>query len=575
MLDSKLSPILVEVIRNAFIDAAHEMAAALYRGAHTPVIYEAKDCSVGVYDVQARLLGQAPGLPIFLGNMGACIEHVSAKVGVGGLRRGDVFILNDAYIQGSHLTDITVLAPIFCGHTLVGFAATRADGGHLGGKDLGVSTDTVHIYQEGLRIPAVRLVRAGSPNEELFELLALNSFFHGARRGDLEAQVAACFKGAERVEAVFAKHGSATVQAATEQIFAQSEALDREAVAAMPDGVYQAEGFVDNDGITAQTVPVRVTVTVSGDDLTIDLTGSSPATRGPINCGKVQAVSACRVAVKELIHPEAPVNGGSFRNLSVIVPANSVFDAREPAPCQWYYTPLGLLIDLVQRAIAPAVPGRVAAAHFGDSMIVSFSGTRDSAPGGEDFVLISAEVGGWGAYAGGDGQDAMINVINGDFKNLPIEFIERRFPITVESYSLRQDSDGAGQWRGGLGVTKTFRVEQDGTLVSVWMDRSQNPAWGLFGGESAVGPVAVVDPGTGQERRYNKVTDLCLVTGQRVEVRTGGGGGYGEASCRDRAAVAEDVLHGYVSRDRAEAVYGGVGQPAGLAPLRQPTAWRP
>ncbi|RMB82650.1 hydantoinase B/oxoprolinase family protein [Streptomyces shenzhenensis] len=555
-MTAPVSPVVVEVVRNAFNSAAEEMSVSLFRGAHTPVIYEAKDCAVGLYDADARLLGQAPGLPIFLGNIQACIQHVTAKIGLDGYADGDVFVLNDAYIQGSHLTDITVLAPIFVDGALVAFAATRADGGHLGGKDLGVSTGTRHIYEEGLRIPPVRLVKAGVPDEEIFDLLSLNSFFHSARRGDLEAQIAACYKGAERIRAIYRKFGRPVVEAATADIFRQSEELDRRAVAAIPDGTYTASGLIDDDGVSGTPVRVQATVRVAGDEITVDLTGSSPATPGPVNSGRVQAISACRVAFKELINPEAPVTGGNFRNLSVVIPEGSVFDAHEPSPVQWYYTPLGLLIDLVQQALAPVLPERVAAAHFGDSMIVSFVGTARDGAGAEDFVLIDAETGGWGAFHDGDGQDAMINVINGDFKNLPIEFVENKFPITVESYGLRQDSEGAGRFRGGLGVHKTFRVEQEGTALSLWLDRSVTPAWGLFGGHEATGPVAIVAPGTPDERRLNKITDLRLPAGRSVQILTGGGGGYGDPHDRDREHVARDVTDGYISARRAEEVYG-------------------
>lgn len=560
---AEVSPVVVEVIRSRYVAIAEEMSVSLFRGAHTPVIYEAKDCAVGVYDRQARLLGQAPGLPIFLGNIQACIEHVTEKVGFDGYSDGDVFVLNDSYVQGSHLTDITVLAPIFVDGRLEAFAATRADGGHLGGADLGVSTSTTHIYAEGMRVPAVRLVKAGVVDDELMELLCLNSFFHSARRGDLEAQIAACYKGAEGMRALYARYGHEVVRAATADIFRQSEELDRAAIAALPDGTYRASGLIDSDGVGPDPVHVEVAVTVAGEEMTVDLAGSSPMRPGPVNSGRVQAVSAARVAFKELVHPDAPVTGGSFRNLHVRVPERSVFDAREPAPMQWYYTPLGLLIDLVLKALAPVLPDRVAAAHFGDSMIVSFHGTRqlcaDGGTTGEDFVVIDAESGGWGAFAGGDGQDCMINVINGDFKNLPIEFVEHAFPLAVEAYAMRQDSEGAGRWRGGLGVSKTFRVLQDGTRVSTWLDRSLTPAWGLFGGEEASGPVAVVEPGTERERRVNKVTDVVLEKGQRITVHTGGGGGYGEASGRCPEQVDRDVREGYVSPGRARRVYGWDG----------------
>jgi N-methylhydantoinase B len=559
--ESRGDPVEVELIRNGFRAAAEEASAALYRSAHSPIIYEAKDCSVGVYDRDARLLGQAPGLPIFLGNLEGCIRAVTERVGLDSYRDGDVFILNDSYLQGSHLTDITVLAPIFFSGRLVAFTATRADGGHLGGKDLGISTNTRHIYEEGLRIPPLRLVSAGVLNEGLVDLLALNSLDHTARRGDLAAQIAACRTGGARVRALYRRYGAARIGAAAAEIFRQSQRLDAEAVRAIPDGVYRAEGHLDGDGVDDGPVPVRVTVTIAGDRFDVDLTGSSPQRRGPVNSGRIQAVSACRLAFKELVNPNAEVTGGSFRNLGVTVPAGSVFDAREPAPCQWYYSPLGLLIDLVQAALAPAVPERVSAAHFGDTMLVSFVGPADS--GRTPFVYIGAELGGWGGFAGGDGQDCMINVINGDFKTLPVEFVERGFPLRVREWRLRPDSEGAGEFRGGLGGIKTFEVLREGTRLSAWLDRSTMPAWGLFGGESATGPQVVVNPGRPGERSFTKVTDFELHAGDLVSVRTGGGGGYGDPRRRSAQAVRRDVAEGLVGPERATAVYGLDGEAPG------------
>ncbi len=551
------TPVQIELIRNSFNAIANEMSVTLFRGAHTAIIYEAKDCSVCLYDADARLLGQAPGLPIFLGGLEACIRIVTERIGKEGYRDGDVFLMNDSYLQGSHLTDITVFAPIFADGTLVGFAATRADGGHLGGKDLGVSSDTTHIYQEGMRIPPVRLVKEGVLDEELMMLVATNSYFHDARRGDLSAQIAACFKGSERLRALYATYGADVIDSAKEDIFRQSEELDSAAVAAIPDGVYTAEGFIDNDGVIDEPVPVRVTVTIDGDQMIVDLAGSSGPTRGPINSGSVQAVSACRLAFKELVNSDKPVTGGNFRNLTVRVPEVSIFNAQEPAPCQWYYTPLGLLIDLIQQALAPALPDRVAAAHFGDSMIVSFYG--ETTAEGEGFAYIAAELGGWGAVSDGDGQDCMINAINGDFKCLPAEFVESRYPLSVLEWSIRQDSGGAGRFRGGAGARKVIRVDADDVYFSCWLDRSVTPAWGLFGGSPGQSSVAVVNEGAHDERTYHKVTDVRLGRGDTVTVYTGGGGGYGDPADRSPEHVARDVLGEYVSPEQARALYTYAG----------------
>jgi len=554
MSDKKVNPVLVEIIRNAFNSAAEEMNASMFRSAYSPIIYEMKDCSVGIFDREARLLGQAAGLPIFLGNLETCIKLVTEKIGLGGYHEGDVYIMNDSYLQGTHLSDITIFAPIFYRDELVGFSATRADGGHIGSKDLGPSTDTTHIYQEGVRIPPIRLVEEGVLNQDLMDLLSLNSFRHLARRGDLNAQISACNKGSQRVCELFDKFGKDVIRAAVEEIFRQSEALDRQAVEAIPDGVYTAQGYVDNDGRVDRQILVKVSVRIQGDRIAVDLTGSSGPTEGPVNCGKAQAISACRVAFKELINPEIEVTGGNFRNLEVIVPENSLFDAQEPSPCQWYFTPLGLLIDLIVKALSEVLPRRAAGAHFGDSMIASFVGQnpRD----GKAYGFIEATVGGWGGFANGDGQDCLINAVNGDFKNLPVEFVENKFPVRVLAYGIRQDSEGAGKQRGGLGAVRDFLLEEDGSYLYVWMDRTKTPAWGLFGGQEAATPVTIVNPQTPDERRYNKVNYLKLQKNDVVRVYTGGGGGFGDPRERDVERIKNDVDNGYISPERAKKVYG-------------------
>lgn len=556
MSSKKVSPVMVEIIRNAFISIAEEMNASMLRSAYSPLIYESKDCSVGIFDKDARLLGQASGLPIFLGNLGTCIEILTEKVGIENYQAGDVYMMNDSYLQGTHLTDITVIAPIFYQEELVGFSASRADGGHIGGKDLGPSSDSTNIYQEGVRIPPVHLVTKGVVNEELLDILALNSFSHQARRGDISSQISACHKGNQRLCELYDKFGKETIQIATEEIFRQSERMDRAAISAIPDGVYTAEGYVDNDGRNSQVVPCKVKVTIEGEELTIDLTGSSGPTEGPLNCGKAQTISACRVAFKQLINPTQGVTGGNFRNLHVVIPDESIFNAKEPVPCQWYFTILGLLIDLVVKALADVLPLNAAGAHFGDSMVASFQ--KFDPRFGKLYHHTEVTVGGWDGFEGGDGESCVYNATNGDFKNVPVEELEHRFPLRVLSYQVRPDSEGAGKYRGGFGGIREIMVEDEGNTLCLWLDRAKMTAWGLFGGESAEAPVVVINPGTDREERFNKVSSYTLHKGDIVRIMTGGGGGFGNPLERDPEKVREDVENGYISKERAKKIYGKI-----------------
>lgn len=449
-----VDPGTTEIIRNAFMAAAEDMNEALFRSAHSPVIYEMKDCSVALFDAQVRLLGQSAGLPIFLGNLEEAVHVTTAHLGgLDAYRPGDVIVLNDAYLTGTHLNDITVLAPIFAGDTLVGFTANRAHWVDVGGKEPGAPHDSTDIFQEGLRLGPVRIMREGAWNQELLDVITRNTRFPRAVLGDLRAQVGACQFGARRFLGLIERYGLDVLNAAAEDIFRQAETLDRQVVEAIPDGTYTAQGWLDNDGVGDEPVQVCLTLRVQGSDLEVDLTGTGPQRLGSTNCGLAQTVAACRVAFKSLLNPDGPINGGSFRNLKVTVPPRTILSAEPPAARSWYFSALGLLIDLFVRALAEVVPDRAVAAHYGDSMVISWAGAgREGAP----FFISEATVGGWGAGRGSDGEDALINVVNGNFRNLPVEVLEHKFPLMVEAYGLRPDSEGPGQWRGGFGAYRVY-----------------------------------------------------------------------------------------------------------------------
>ena len=290
--------------------------------------------------------------------------------------------------------------------------------------------------------------------------------------------------------------------------------------------------------------------------MTLDLDGSSPQMEGPVNCGFAQTVSACRVAFKLLINPERPVDGGTFHTLDVKAPPASIFDAQEPAPCQWYFSSLGLLIDLVVTALAPVLPDKVAAAHYGDSMVMFLAG-KDPRRDGQPFLYVMPHAGGWGGFEGGDGEDGLINNVNGGFKDYPVEVFEVKYPALIRSYGFRPDTGGPGRFRGGCGLFRRFEVEPDAYLY-LWLERSVTPAWGLFGGREAIGPDVVVNPGRPDERQMLKVNAHPLAAGSVVDLNTGGGGGYGNPDERDPERVRTDVLDGYVSREAAASDYGVV-----------------
>lgn len=520
-----ISPVTTEIIRSALIQAAEDMNSTLIRSAYTPTIYEGKDCAVALLDRQHRVLGQSSGLPIFLGNLEECTRHTEAEFGAEVWRPGDVWVLNDSYIGGTHLNDCTVYAPIFVAGELVGFAVSRAHWIDMGSKDPGGSMDSTTIYQEGLRMGPTRIVAGGAEVVDIVRLIETNVRFPYVTVGDMRAQVACARMGVRRLTELFSRFGAATIEAAREEIFAQTERLERQRVAAIPDGSYEATGYLDNDAIDlAAALKITVRVTVDGERMVIDLTDCADQATGPVNCGRAQAVSAARVGYKLLISPQVSLNGGSFRPLEVKVRDGSMLGAREPAACQYYYSSLGMLIDLVVQALAPAMPEQIAAASYGDSMIVQFAG--DDPRTGQPFVTLEATVGGWGAWHGGDGETALINNVNGSLRDLPIEVVETLYPVRVTEYRIRTGSGGAGRWRGGDGVVREYVMEADQDL-SLWWERSVTPAWGVFGGEPGSPPRVVLNPDTPHARQMLKVNSLRVRKGDVLRCESGGGGGYG------------------------------------------------
>lgn len=548
-----LDPVTVEIIRNALTSAADDMNATLIRSAYSPILYEGGDCVVALLDTEHRVLGQSAGLPLFLGNLETCSIAVEELYGREVWKDGDVWILNDSYLGGTHLNDVTIFAPIFDADAVVGFAATRAHWMDMGSKDVGGSMDATDIFQEGFRMGPVKLMEAGVETS-VVDLIRTNVRFPYQTIGDMHAMIAALRMGTTRMKELVGRYGMDQLDAARDEIFRQTEEIERETVRAIPDGVYEAEGVLDNDGINLDSpIPIKLRITVTGDTMDFDVTESADQTMGPVNCGAAQAVSALRVGYKLLISPDSNSNGGSFRPMTTQVRSGSVLGAVAPAPCQWYFSHLGLLIDLVSKAMAPAMPDRVASASHGDSMIITAAGFDPRF--GRNFVSMEATLGGWGAWQGTDGESAMINNVNGSLKDLPIEMMETRYPLRINEYSIRPNSGGPGQWRGGNGVVREYEFLAD-CVVGLWFERSKTPAWGLFGGSDAQGPEVVINPGRSDELRTLKANARKVKAGDIVRLAVGGGGGFGDVSKRSREDITYDIVNGFITEDFARTHYG-------------------
>ena len=551
----KIDPISTEIIRNAFISIAQDMNAVLIRSAYTPVIYEGKDCVVALLDEKGEVLGQSSGLPLFLGNLQVCVQETARIYGWDYFKEGDIFFVNDSFFTGTHLNDITIFAPIFWNKQLAGFSASRAHWLDVGAKDPGGSMDSSNIYQEGFRWPVTRLYENNEPKKEIIEFLRMNGRFGYSLIGDMNAQIAAGKTGEKRFKGILDRFGLDLVRSARNEIFKQSEELEKIAVKKIKNGSYDSEGFLDDDGLGSDPVKIKMKVTVEDEKITIDLDGSAKQTQGPVNCGFAQTISACRVAFKLLINPKRPVDGGTFKTLEVTAPQGSIFKAEEPAACQWYFSSLGLLIDAFVKALSPAIKDLSAAAHYGDSMVIFIGGVdpRNNFP----FLSVEPTCGGWGGFPDSDGADALINNVNGGFKDLPIEVFENKYPVSIFNYGFRKDSGGTGKFRGGCGLYREYTINADG-FVSLWFERSVTPAWGLFGGKDGIGPNVNIKSHDEKEKNLLKANGLQVKKGTVLTTDTGGGGGFEKSFERNPENVLNDVINKYVSIEKARDHYGVV-----------------
>jgi N-methylhydantoinase B len=557
-----LDPIQVEILRHGFLAAAEEMKMNLGRTAYNPIIYEVLDYSCGIFDRRCRTIAQADGLPGFLGHLGLAVHRVVEDVGEDCLRAGDLYLINDPYEQGTHVNDVTTVEPVFCDGELTAFVATRAHWLDIGAIAPGGSIETTDVVQEGLWLRSVRLYEEGVVNDSVWRMIEYNIRYQKSMLGDLRAQVASSRTGAARMREIVARHGTEMVEAAIEEIIRQSEERARSAVRAMRDGVYEAEGQLDDDCLGNGPLHIKVRVTIEGDEVVVDLDGTGPMNAGPVNAPYPATLCCCRIALKALTNPHRPATEGDFAPLQVIAPAGTMVAAVYPAPTFVISSLSIILIDLVARALAQAAPGQAMGGHYGNLSAYTLFG--DDPDTGSLYIQQEPLYGGWGASADHDGENALIVMVNGDCRVLPAEALEARFPLRVERYELRQDSGGPGRQRGGLGTIRDLRPLRHQSHLMALNDRSVDPPWGIDGGLPAEHCVAVLNTDGAEPITVGKTQGRPIPPDTVVSLRTGGGGGCGDPLERDIFAVLGDVVAGYVSVEAAGRDYGVVIDPLTL-----------
>jgi N-methylhydantoinase B len=553
-----VDPITVEIIRCALKAAANEMSAVLKKTAYNMMIYEVQDYCVSIVDAQGRTLSQNEGaLPIFLADLGVAVQDGLEVYGLENIHPGDVFLVNHPEICGQHLNNMVVYTPFFWEGKLLCFLAVRAHWIDVGGASTGFGSSlTRDVYEEGLQIRSVKIYKEGKSNLEVLRLIEDNIRFPESSLGDLRAQIACCRTGEERLEQICRKYGGAAFGEAVQIIWDQTDKLVRASVREVPDGVYEASSFLDDDGRDlSKTVPIKVKVEVRGEELAIDFSEVSDQVPGFINCGSSGGMAAARVAFKALTSPQGEVNEGSFRALRVILPPGKLLSARRPAPIGGWSLSLPTVLDTIFRALAPVLPDRIPAAHKGDMGGYAIFGVDPKT--GRRYVCQNIIGGGWGGRPFEDGASAAVSMCQGDVKNTPIELQELYYPILYEEHVLRADSAGAGKFRGGVGVEVKVKALHD-LYVTRNTDRIQCPPWGLLGGREALTNLTLIQRNSKDEKLPGKFSHLLVRAGESVTFLTAGGGGYGDPAQREAAAVRRDVALGYVSEERARRDYAAV-----------------
>ncbi|MEM9681882.1 MAG: hydantoinase B/oxoprolinase family protein [Pseudomonadota bacterium] len=553
---SGIDPVTVEVVSRHVLAAAEEMGVVLMRTAFSPNIKERHDCSTAVFDAVGEVVAQAQHVPIHLGSMIGAIEAVRARVDDADMRPGDMFVANDPYNGGgSHLPDLNVVAPVFHDGRIAAFVANIAHHADVGGMVPGSEAAICEsIFQEGLRLPPVRLVREGCPNRDIIEVICLNSRTPEERKGDLNAQIAANRIGVRAISRLIDRYGVATYEAALESYLDYSERRMRAALGRLEPGTYGGRESLSGDG----DEPVRIlcTATVGQDRLILDFDGTDRQITSARNV-PMQALSATVYTVmKAFLDPDAPANGGAFRVVEIRAPEGSVVNPTPPAPVGARSISCGVVDGAIVAALSAAMPQRRMAAS-GPHHLLLAAGTDPRT--GRYFVNYETVAGALGARASQDGMDAVRTLSSGS-ANLPVEALEHAYPLRVEQYALRIGSGGAGRYRGGDGMVRDYRVLTDDLTVSLTGERQTNPAEGIEGGKDGATGAFLLDPDTKNERRLPAaVREERLAQGTVLRIATPGGGGFGPSGARSRERIARDVREERLAAGTAASVYGWTG----------------
>lgn len=552
-----IDPIRFEVVRSGMVQVAEEMAATLRRSAYSTNVKTRQDFSCAFFDRNLRPVAQAFSQPVHLGSFVRLIPQAVKTYGPDNLDPGDMLVVNDPYSGGSHLNDTTVLGPVHYRGKLVGYVASLAHHVDVGGGAPASIGPFREIFQEGIIIPPVKLVRRGVIDDDIFRLILAQIRSKRVTSGDFRAQVAANAIGSKRLAEMYDRHGVEQFDSYVDEVIEYTSRRTVAGIAELPKGTFKASGFLDFDGFSQDVVNLNVSITVSDGEVLFDMTGCDPQRRAPVNSSYAMSFAACAYTLRALMDTDLPLNDGFYRHIKMIAPGGTVVNARHPAPVVGGWETQVRLNDLMFKALSVSIPAEIAA---GCKAMMAQAGFGLIDPdSGEYHCNYEALAGGYGARSDKDGPDA-VQQHGQNTENAPVEEIETHFPMRVSRLSLIEDSEGPGEFRGGMGMRRDYHFPELEATFTVLSDRDHEGPHGLFGGDQGRKAYYILNPENGSTggNQKRELTSKCVVDlqpGDTVSFQTPGGGGYGPPEQRDPALVLSDMLNGKISRQRAEQVY--------------------
>lgn len=546
--------ITMQVIRYGLEQIADEMGYTLVRTGRSTIITEIKDISCVVTDATGQTVAQAHHNPSLLAGFEITMKKLVVQFPAETLAPGDVIVTNDPYQGGQHIMDLYAIAPVFSAGKLIGFVGNITHHSDLGGVAAGgVAGGIREIYLEGLRLPMVKLYKAGREDGEIVAIIANQIRMPDQTLGDIRAQVSSVMVGTERLDRMYRRYGEQTMRQACADLLDYSERRMRLGLEKLPDGIYEGEDQIDDDGINAASIRVAVKLTVKGDEVVVDLTGSDAQAEGNVNATLASTHAAVYYVMIAVVDPGVPPNSGCYRPIKVVTRPGSVVDPLPPGAVAARTNCTQKIVEAMLRALAQAVPGQVTAGSHGQICTCGFGGNDPDS--GERFIYTDIQGGGSGARPYRDGRDGQDSHLP-RFMNTPIEVTERRFPVRIERYEFIPDSGGAGEYRGGLALRRDVRLLADKVSFARYADRHKFAPQGLFGGLPGARGSFVLNPGTNAARTMKSKGLDTLAAGDLLSICLPGAGGYGDPRQRDREQIALDLLDGKISETSARRDYG-------------------